>query len=721
VGRELYARLGLAFPEELQPQMRTREGPESGGGYFGELTDNESRGDFNVLLSYQVAEGVLAQMRPRGLRWIVVLAPRAAQGWGAENLQLINFLAQGCAEAGCGLVLVFRAPPAAPPHERWDLRWLGDTAAPPSGAGLGGLGVFPGVIPPELLAGAQVDARDGLPLPDGTLVLSPLVRGDTPAPVRDQLAQLPVQALGPAHAWLNGYALADEQGGDEEAGLLVGSAMDRLREGGSDVALRLLGHARRKASSAVMRAATDSVRQHFLLRLREFEEAARGPLPADNLPDRLKLGLFQSKGWGLTMTGRAAEAEPYLARARALMSAQTESRSYLYLLNISALNELRLGRFDQALALEKTIEQKLAALDPPDWHATYINRINQARLYKKVGDVAASEAYYREAIAIVDGLRSESDLLYHCLCFAQVAAKKGETGEKGDDREAVVCWLRAALHWLSNEIPEALAPRVAEAVTLGRRAGKDDELVEHVSAGLREQLRQALCQANLESAATPGVRDEAAGAPPVFARVEALPRPAIQLAVGDAGWGLFVCGDRTAPRFSGRQYSLLAQDVWRCVRVLAGAVDLPETGTVLTDAQLGSDLPRTLDELCGSCGKYGVETLVFAGRRMQRTASALAGDAEVRVSLAPGVGLCRLEGEAPAIVYKRYRPPLLLTPLQATLLRLLNGESTVQALAASCAPAHAGDQTLHVLQELRDLEARRVVRLRARAACGHGA
>src|SRR5579872_7224580 len=75
IGRELYAQLGLAFPEQNQPRIGLQARQVDESRYIGDLTDNEARGDFNTLLSYQLAGEILDRMHQLGRTWIVVLAP----------------------------------------------------------------------------------------------------------------------------------------------------------------------------------------------------------------------------------------------------------------------------------------------------------------------------------------------------------------------------------------------------------------------------------------------------------------------------------------------------------------------------------------------------------------------------------------------------------------------------------------------------------------------
>lgn len=698
VGREIYAQLGLAFPAHNQPRIGVQAQPIDESRYIGELTDNEARGDFNTLLSYQLAGEILDRMHQLGKPWIVVLAPDESERWGDDNIRLINFLAQGCRDAGCDLVLVFtRGFPRLHGSERWDLRWLdpGVESVParvPAGTAVSAI---PGIIPARLLEehGAPPDA---LVLDDGRVVHSPLSRRHPDQPARALLASFLDGPGSLEYQWLAAYCFADEVADDEEVGVLFASASHRSGEGGDDVVLKLLDRARRKTTSAELLGWADMQRQSAALRLRRWTQVASGPLPPDEANPSVTLLLLLSKAWGLVMTGRAAEAELYFQRCRELWSTRQDSKFYLYLLNVSALNKLRLGALDDALELEQTIERALAAETPTDWHATYINMINQARLYKKANDLVTCEAYYRKAFAITEGLRSESDLFYTCLCFAQLEERKGRHDE------ALRCWLRAAIHWLSAPVPEATAPRVVEAVTRGPRG----ELVEPVSQRLREQLDVAWLRAGRDPAPTEPA--DCVSCAPSFARVESVAQPEIRCALGGDGWAVFVGHDPAPARFDGAEYQQLARRVWQLLRILSGRTDLPDACAILTDAQLGSDLPRTLDETLGSAARFGVGTVIFAHQRVElddRHAAAIR--ARARVGLAPGVATLDRTPDRLVVSYKRYRRPLTLAPDEAAVVQRLTQDSTVGSLAVPPAV-------------LADLETRRVVQIRVQGG-GDGA
>jgi len=62
VGRQLYAQLERAFPDDLELRVGL-DAPHHRGGHLGELTDGEGRGSYNVLLSYQLASTIDALLR----------------------------------------------------------------------------------------------------------------------------------------------------------------------------------------------------------------------------------------------------------------------------------------------------------------------------------------------------------------------------------------------------------------------------------------------------------------------------------------------------------------------------------------------------------------------------------------------------------------------------------------------------------------------------------
>lgn len=141
----------------------------------------------------------------------------------------------------------------------------------------------------------------------------------------------------------------------------------------------------------------------------DFAGAAAQPFDLEDTAEEFRGSLALAKAWGLVMTQRPQEAEPLFELA-AVRQRQGDARFELYLLNIRALNQLRLGKFDAAFALEARIQQSLQERVQPDWQLAYVNAINLARLQRIRRDHARAREQYLRAFAINAGLRSQSDL-----------------------------------------------------------------------------------------------------------------------------------------------------------------------------------------------------------------------------------------------------------------------------------------------------------------------
>ena len=197
----------------------------------------------------------------------------------------------------------------------------------------------------------------------------------------------------------------------------------------------------------------------------------------------------------------------------------------------------------------------------------------------------------------------------------------------------------------------------------------------------------------------------------MFSRLDVrAPRAEVLHAIGTDGVGVLVSEDAQPVRFSGPEYVRLSASVWRLVRMLCKATDLPDTCTVIADTQLGVDLPQTLDELAGSCLRAGQRTLVFDGRRVELDLEKLL--LAARLKFPEAVARCELEGDAPRVEYKRYRKPRALTDLERTVLRDTRAGRTVAEITTACAPVTTDD----VIAVLRELESERVVRLQVLVA-----
>jgi tetratricopeptide (TPR) repeat protein len=699
---DLCRQLGVAPPEPVQPTPAAHAGGEHGDyvDTIGRLVDTESAGDGVVTSALAAARRVCGALQDGPARAVVVIAPRFGNAWEREDLLFAGFLARGLHGSRHAFLLA-AGPGATLPG--WRLQWrapVPPAASPPVQAGSTLAALVPGVLDADtaallggegmLASGAALPLDGGCVLPDPALRHAPAVLGEL---VFDDLAERAAGA-----GWLRAYARCHGTPAEADQPLLCDEAAVRFAEGGYGIAARLLQVARVRAPNEAWRASVDVQLQGMRIALMRFAEAAAEPEPAAELPPGLRGALLQCRAWGLVMTGRAREAEPCFDEAIRLLAGSTSERYELYLLNIAALTQLRLGRLERALEMEKRIEAALAARARPDWHLGYINAINQARLYRRAGQLDEAERYYARAFQGTLGLRSPSDLVYVNVCWAQLATQAGRP------REAFAGWLRAALHWVADEVPEALAPRVARAIVEGEPP-VPEALPEAISAALLTRLLAAAGAAGVDAARfSTVVAPERA---PVFRRPDAVPPGACQVAAGQPGWGVLACpSHRAQPVFRGPAWDALCQAL--AAYAAAECPPLAGAATLLVDACGGTEMPGTAAELLDSAVRWDARRVWFSGRDADLSAEqAHLLRASSRTRLAAGLDFVRPARGQLEVHFKRYRPPVVVAASEVPVLDWIGSGASREELVARGGPG--------VLDSLGRLEREGVVTTRLAA------
>jgi hypothetical protein len=411
--------------------------------------------------------------------------------------------------------------------------------------------------------------------------------------------------------------------------------------------------------------------QMIRIAMMRFEAAASHELGDASEAPELQGALNQTKGWGLLMSGKPREAESHFERARADYDPASTDRSYLYLMNISALNQARLGNIAAALDWEQKIEAKLDGLQRPDWQLRYVNALNHARLYKVTGDYARSEAYYQRAFSINDGIRRPTDHVYFNFTLGQLCDQRHARAE------SVAYWLRAAMHWLSCRLPEALAPRMAGAI-LGRVSYRDvDDM---------EEIAQALCHGLSRSARAAGLTTETGNAPRIcFQALEAARGGRFAAAIGADGWSCLLDTSETQPALDGAAYRQLNALTLHLIQLLQPRFRLPSSGTLWLDRQGGREIPTSLAELVDSVARREVDDLYWGeAHESFSIAERQAFERQCAVSLAAGVD--RLESVATAdgalaVSFRRFLAPQLLSATDSALLRSIGAGKSLPDLA----------------------------------------
>lgn len=648
LAREWGAQLDLPEPAPLQPALGADgEAAARHADTVARLVDNESAGDLNFIAALRFAEALVRALAHRPLRHLLLVAPLPGHAWGQENVQLLRLLCDAAAQYGFTIGLLLRADARVAPLPGIGI--LVQNAPAPVAARSA-----PWCAVPGLLDWAPQDAGiETLTLAGGRTLVSPNSR-PARAGAEPPRAGLPAYLRVP-------FALRAPL---QDAGFLQHEAGLRFAEGAYDLAFAILDGIRLDALDPLAAALVAAQQQNIAIALMDFARAAAGPVPADSLPPAVRASLCQSKAWGLVMTGDAAGAEPWFAQARRLLDPRRQQRLYLYLMNISALARLRQGDSAGALAFERDIERQLLVMERPDWHLVYINCLNQARIFKKLGDHDQAERYYARGFHVTHQLRNESDLLYLNLCQAQLSTLQGR------HEDALAHWLRAALHWLSNPCPEALAPRVALAV-LGRPLSHRAGGVEPIAQALGAQLRDACLRLGLDA-------QPAARAIPLH-RIGPDSRPAA--CIGQSGWSVMTSARDHGPLpFDGPAYRDLNRLALGLMDGLAPGTGLLQAAAVLTDDRDGIDLPISPREVLWSCLRWSVPLLRFGGRDY-RVPPRAAAAADFLVERSRAIDTIDTGATPWRAHFRRYLPALDLDADEHACLAGLDGPLRLAALA----------------------------------------
>ncbi len=684
LARELAAQLGLDLPTERRPVpgMAPGEGSAPDRVVAG-LIDLETAGDGAILTAHAMAQAIGREATDRSIGAILVLGPPAAEPWMPEDAWLVRFLARLLDGASPALIVAMPVSATSLPCDlrHWEI---------PEGIGIDRAPLtrrladptVPGLVPPGTVSGPL----SCVPTLGGWSLLLPGARATR--------AERPTATPEDEPLWLQGCRHATRSPADRNPRILAGAAALAFSEGGYRQALRLVEAARDATTDPVDRAMMMSQAQSMRIAAMDFAGAAAQPDPDASLPPPLLRDLSLGKAWGLVMTGRPAEAGPLFDRARNLAEPQARDPMWLYLLNISALNKLRLGQVDAAFSLEHRIERTLAGFDPPDWHLSYINFINLARLHRHAGHHGKAHEYYQKAFAINEGLRSDSDHVYLNVCQAGL--------ERADGRlaEALLSILRASLHWLAMEVPEALAPRVARAM----KAEPGADLVARTSEFLRTTLVELLGSIGHPfNALVDAVLPEG----PAWRRPSATGEEAGASALGAPGWGVLVRPRAAADRAPQPCQQPLAGLVAAVMRALAQTDVLTPDACVVVDAMNGTEVPTDLEALFGLAARRGCRDLCFRGRRAPLSIDELrAATADSRIALGPGVDGMARGGDEIAVFFRRSRDPIRLAGADLALVEMARDEPRLGEAANVL-----GRSPQEVVEAVSRLEAEGVLRL----------
>jgi tetratricopeptide (TPR) repeat protein len=663
--------------------------------------DAEAQGDTGVATALARASELRHRLAATDERLVLVLAPQEESEWGVGDRPFLYFLNHALRGTGSRLVLV--SSPSRPlAVTDWAVRSAtlhGDATKPQTSTALAAL--IPGILDADLWATLR-DYESGDDIGTVTLangfVLIPFDR----RPKRSAVSRLRFDRLAvavPPNDWRRAYAQFHGNNLYVDSALLAREAWRQFRAGGPDVGIRLLTRARSCARTAVEQAAFEAQMQGMRIATHDFDAAARIAEPRTDIPAPLRGFLLQTKGWGSVMCGRPDEAIPLLEQTSSLLN--PESLDYLYLLNIRALAELRRGDWDRAHQLECAVASAHQAHAHREWQLHYVNMLNLARLYRRVGRWAEAADCYAEAFATSEGARSESELIYRNVCFAQLEERRGRYDA------AFLAWLRACLHWVSAETPEAIGDRVVQSI-----AGKRVHWLarcDAVSEALTKSLGNA---ASRLSWLAPAAGNSADPSPANFARTDSVRvrglTPDLWTAVGEVGWTVLTCDVPIEPAVDSAAHRRLRGWLRQLLHQCHPSAGLLSTATILVDDGLGSEMPVAFSEFRDSCVRLRVTHGQFGTTAVEWPYSTRTDfERRLHVRWNASVSTIAPSTDGGVVTFKRGRPPQPCSSEQFALLMAVADEPEISSLTERIGH-HA---TVDVMDELRVLETRRWIHL----------
>lgn len=657
IARELMLQLELDLNIDVQPLLNKGDYAD----IVTKLIDNESTGDKNFVVALESCQLIKSRILEKNIKYIIVIPPGYNNKWEDENLLMMKLLYDAFRETNIRIVLFCYPQSNIPPT--WKLNYLNELHIELLAPHI--IPFYPGILTQKKAIKLGLTKDDLAFLRQGYVAIQPLLARTTTIDLNSFQ-----DIYDKSYLRASCYSILPDVVGRDEVNK---EAFKRFAEGGYGIAIRLLSALILNTKSLYERSILISQIQNIRIALLRFDDAATESIPDETLPSIVKASLYQSKAWGLVMCNKALEAEPFFEQARLNLDPNHFPRLYLYLLNISALNKMRIGNTYDAFVYEKQIEHALGQQINRDWHITYINNINQARLFKREKNYKHAKIYYDKAFSVITQLKNESDLLYSNFCYAQLEELKGNS------TSAFLFFLRACIHWLSNDMPEALAPRVAQAI-LNKRLQFSRVDVDEISNQLKQNLQYHAHRLNLLSQFNQPI------SPLIFTRPQKI-NSSLDRIVGQPGWAVCLSHQIFPPVYSGYRYDELRVLVTKVIQVFFPSVNLSTYNTVIADTQFSCELPANLTEMMLLALRQNIFKLNWCDKVVDLTEQdmkALRFRAKVQIS--PAVDFVTYHNARIKVHYKRYRLPLLLSLEETKAIEYLNDVEScqLQKFAAIC-------------------------------------
>lgn len=611
---EFSSQLGISYTptKQMSAKMSERPNKSSNTSYsdiIGEVIDLENRGNYKITGAFTHIKKILDASKNTSITFLVII-PFDGLPWGDENIEFLQLFSQILTKNST-LFLVRMDDIHSKIPKDWKVEWLISKKQPKNQNKQNDLfTLFPGLVDSNVIASIKLrnyDASPSLfPLGHGIKLVAPELRQDPKRISKleyDKFA-LQVQPIG----WLKAYAQYFGSNYFVDPVFLFNQSWEMFLQGNYEIAIKLTSKAISCTTIPLLKTSLHCFLQGMRIASQKFDEIVNDSTTTETYSMEFRKFLLQAKGWGLVMLDKPIEAESYFSQARILNSKKDKkSLEYLYLLNISALNRFKLGDLHGALAMEKEVENNHALLSQKDWRLEYVNTINTARLYRVLENFDLAEQYYNRAFLTTLGARTENDLIYSNVCIGKL-----EEAKKSHIR-AFMNWVRASLHWISYNTPEALARRVTIGI-LDHPLPPNTNLIESVSQRFIEKLL------NLASASKlnlyPKLKNVKLGQNlPMFIRSDFFPQEMLSEKTKSCfalpGASIIISNLNLTHRINSPNYQKLCSMLFELLKLVYPSKDFTKIQTIIIDDDLGYDVPDGIPEILGICIRLNLSSMVY--------------------------------------------------------------------------------------------------------------
>jgi tetratricopeptide (TPR) repeat protein len=655
--RDYYSEVSASAPYRVPPM----------GEVIASFIDEEASGKKEFLRSADIASKINKAIVDRVHPFVfIVLAPRFGCAWELENEHFLRIFAAMMAR-GRSCIFVLAVDNEVTPPSTFEINWKFLDHADSCSQIENLTQLIPSTFSEEITK--SIGSYDESAMAHSLIALQNnyfLVPPEKRVPI-SLISEKWYDILGARTSkfgWLHAYALFHGHQTKNNPWELVQAGQEMLSDGSPGIALRFAKKTIDYPGGDAIRWILKSIAAGLHLAAGSFAEVDRWEISFKDIPRTYRGFLLIAKGWAKVMMGKCLEAEALLAEARDLYSTEPFDHAlYPWLLNVSALNYLKLGNMSRAMTIEKEIEKTNETTENKSWQLEYVNCLNIARLHRMGREFSSAEKYYLRAFATDMGARSAAELVYINSCLARLY------DEKGDLRKAFRHWLRAGIHWLSCCNQEAMPDRFVLSITGRKKALSLEKGTHSISTVLSERISEHQVFKNMQVSAgdyqeTPSfVRSSLDGLLPLNSEKS--------LGLFHDGIGIFATSSRIAKvrRESDEELGAII------CKFLTSPNENKLRGyqTFVVDDQLGREIPETLLEFFAVSRRLNVEKILLDGTLLHPSADQLFNlDLKSTIALSEIVNSVSLTESLGRVKFKRILHEKRLRPEETKIVEILN-------------------------------------------------